>query len=103
MTLNEIREDLRDIRYYYSRKEFLEANADLAESKIKKKVEKYNRAIRNAPPKLLDIYLNLYRKGYTQEATAAILGYSPQYINLLNNNLLIYLCGALNNSEKSSD
>ena len=103
MTLNEIREDLRNIRYYYSRKEFLEANADLAESKIKEKIEKYNRAIRNAPPKLLDIYLNLYTKGYTQEATAAILGYSPQYINLLNNNLLIYLCGALNNSEKSSD
>lgn len=97
MTLNEIREDLRNIRYYYSRKEFLEANADLAESKIKERIEQYNRAIRNAPPKLLDIYLNLYMKGYTQEATAAILGYSSQYINLLNNNLLIYLCGALSN------
>ena len=56
---------------------------------IRRRAEKYNAAMENAPPKLLDIYLNLYTKGYTQEATAAILGYSPQYINLLNNNLLM--------------
>ena len=105
MTLNEIREDLRDIRYYYSRKDFLENGAKEISvvNSIKRRAEKYNAAMENAPPKLLDIYLNLYTKGYTQEATAAILGYSPQYINFLNNNLLIYLCGALSNSEKGSD
>ena len=99
MTLNEIREDLRDIRYYYSRKDYLEGGSKeiSLNNKIREKISKYNTAMENAPPKLLDVYLNLYINNLTQDALAATLNYSPQYINLLNNNLLMYLCGALNN------
>ena len=47
MTLNEIREDLRDIRYYYSRKDFLENGAKEISvvNGIKRRAEKYNAAM----------------------------------------------------------
>ena len=83
-----VRKDLRDIRYYYSRKAELDnAAKELGALPVKRIVEKYNYAIREAPLKLFDLYASLYIRGQTQEAVAMQLCYSPQYIRKLVNEL----------------
>ena len=55
MTLNEIREDLKDIRYYYSRKHLFDSVvSEIGYNSIQLKLQKYNEAVREAPPKLFD-------------------------------------------------
>ena len=70
--LDKIRSDLKEIRYYYSRKAM-------------------NEAVKTAPPRLYDMYMMLYVKGYTQEALSAELNYTPVYIQMLNKQLLLFL------------
>lgn len=51
MKTAKIREDLKDIRYYYSRKAMFEkASASVGENSILKKINNYNALIRLAPP-----------------------------------------------------
>lgn len=86
-----VRKDLRDIRYYYSRKTELDAAAkELGALTVKRTAEKYNCAIREAPLILYDLYSCLYIRGQTQEAVAIELGYTPQYIRKLVNRLFTY-------------
>lgn len=92
LTLDKIREDLKEIRYYYSRKElFDEHSGCIAPNAILEKVRKYNAAVRNAAPKLYDVYICLYVKNYTQEGMGDELGYTLQHINVLNKRLLLFL------------
>lgn len=91
-TLTEIREDLKEIRYYYSRKKmFDEASKVVGKSNVIEKVERYSEAIRDAEPRFYDLYINLYVKGYTQEGFAAEMNYSPDYIQILNKKLVLFL------------
>lgn len=86
-----VKSDLRDIRYYYSRKAELDIAAkELGSLPVKRTAEKYNCAIREAPLILYDIYSCLYIRGQTQEAVAIELGYTPQYIRKLVNRLFTY-------------
>ena len=74
--LDKIRSDLKEIRYYYSRKAmFDECKNIVIGSSIMEKVRRYNEAV----------------KGYTQEGTAAELNYTPVYIQMLNKKLLLFL------------
>ena len=83
-----VRKDLRDIRYYYSRKAQLDDAAKaLGSLPVRRTVEKYNCAVREAPLRLYDLYASLYIRGQTQEAVALELCYSPQYIRKLVNEL----------------
>ena len=92
LTLNKIREDLKEIRYYYSRKAmFDECKNIVIGSSIMEKVRRYNEAVKTAPPRLYDTYMMLYVKGYTQEALSAELNYTPVYIQMLNKQLLLFL------------
>lgn len=92
-----VRNDLRDIRYYYLRKKQLEdAACSLGALPIKRKVEKYNCAIRKAPVKLFDLYACLYVRGQTQEAVSIELGYTPQYVRKLIGELNSYLSKNVN-------
>lgn len=105
LTLDKIREDLKEIRYYYSRKElFDEHSGCIAPSAILEKVRKYNDAVKNAEAKLYDVYVCLYVKNYTQEGMGNELGYTLQHINALNKRLLLFLQKELkdevNNNEK---
>ena len=84
----QVRADLREIRYYYSRKEQLEdASHSIGSLPIKRLLEKYNCVIREAPLRLYDLYACLYLRGQTQKAIALELGYTPQYIRKLINEL----------------
>lgn len=91
-SLNEIREDLKEIRYYYSRKKmFDEASRLVGANSVMQKVNRYSDAVQGAEPRLYDMYINLYVKGFTQEGLAAEMNYSPDYIHLLNKRLILFL------------
>lgn len=92
MTLNEIREDLREIRYYFTHKAaFDNAVKLIGTNAVVEKVERYNKIFQNAPARMYDLYLGLYVNGYTQEAYAEEAGYCPQHIQELNKQLVLYL------------
>lgn len=92
ITLNEIRNDLKDIRYYYARKKmFDEAFASIVENEIIIKVKRYNDAVMSASPRLYDLYISLYVKNHTQESLSNELCYTPEYIQMLNKKLLKFL------------
>jgi len=90
--LSNIRTDLKDIRYYYSRKKsFDEALTYTCKNEILEKIDKYNEIIKSASPKLFDLYFSLYIKNNTQESLSNELGYTPEYIQMLNKKLLKFL------------
>ncbi|MBR1890414.1 MAG: hypothetical protein IJ817_01850 [Clostridia bacterium] len=92
MTLNEIREDLKNIKYYYSRKKvFEEAFQATGRSDVLDKVAEYNEIIRSAPARMYDLYVSLYIKNHTQESLSNELGYTPEYIQMLNKKLLKFI------------
>jgi hypothetical protein len=97
MTLAEIRKDLKEIRYYYSRKELLDkAFNEVGTNSVLNKVRKYNAAVNTAPPRLYDLYISLYVNNSTQENLAADLNYTPEYIQMQNKKLLLFLQSELN-------
>ncbi|MDE6473625.1 MAG: hypothetical protein K2L70_00800 [Clostridia bacterium] len=93
LTIAIIREDLKDIRYYYLRKAtFDEARSFTGRmNEILDKVNMYNEAMQKASPRLYDLYYSLYIKNHTQESLSEELGYTPQYVQRLNKRLLKYL------------
>lgn len=92
MTLEQIRNDLKDIRYYHSRKELLDKAIQLSgQSEILKKIDLYNTAMQSASPKLLDVYYSLYFKNHTQESLSDELGFTVDYIYKMNKQLLKFL------------
>ena len=92
ITLQQIRADLREIRYYYLNKARMdEAFQTTGRNEIMDLVEKYHKAIKMAPIKLYDLYAGLYIKGYTQEAYSIVVNYTPEYIQMLHKQLLQFL------------
>mgnify|MGYP001084173082 FL=1 len=91
--LAEIRNDLKDIKYYYSRKSTFDEASDYLgiPNNIIVKVKIYNEAMQDAPPKLYDIYYSLYVKNYTQESLADKLGFTLDYIQKANAELIRYI------------
>ena len=97
MTLKEIREDLQEIRYYFTHKAAFDGAVKIiGTNAVVEKVERYNEIFRNAPARMYDLYLGLYVNGYTQEAYAAEAGYCPQHIQELNKQLVLYLQKVMN-------
>lgn len=95
--IENIRKDLKDIRYYYSyRNDILNAVEFCGESKFTDKVKLYNRIISHAPINLYHLYYNLYISGYTQEALSNKLCYSLEYVSRLNSKLLLFFMEELN-------
>ena len=85
LSLAEIREDLKDIKYYYSRKEVFEKVSDkVGKNSIIEKITKYNNVVCKASPRLYDIYVSLYLENHTQETLSDKLGYSFEYVSKLN-------------------
>ena len=102
MSINQIREDLKEIRYYYARKEMFDSAISVVGlSAILDKAEKYNTAVRQAPARLYDLYVSLYIRNNTQEGFSIDVGYTPEYINLLHSKLLRFFQSYFNEKEKS--
>ena len=92
LPLDKIRADLKEIRYYYERKEVFEsAIGGIGLNEVLNKVKRYNLAVQSAPPRLYDLYISLYIKNYTQEGLSIELGYTPEHIRRLNKRLLLFL------------
>ena len=99
-TLNEIREDLRNIRYYYSRKKVIdEGFENTGVNSFVDTVELYNNIMKQAKPRFYDLYVSLYVKNNTQESLADELCYTPEYVQMLNKKLLKFLQESLNKEE----
>lgn len=101
-TLIKIKEDLKDIRYYFANIEHFEnISYQVASSSVIMKVKIYNEAIKNAPAQLYDLFVSLYTKNNTHASLAKYWGYSEGHIKYLNNNLCKYLLCVLNEISKS--
>ena len=89
MTIQEIRQDLMDVRYYYANKALMEKYVqDTGCPMFMEKVNKYNQAITFAEPKLYCLYVSLYFENNTQESLAAKWGYSTDNIQYMHDKLL---------------
>lgn len=88
MTMQEIKSDLREIQYYYAHaKEFESAVKIVGQNRIAEKIERYNATVRNAPPRLYDVYLSLYVYYNTQIVAADDMDCSVAHVKRLNRQL----------------
>lgn len=92
LTLQEIRNDLKDIRYYYGMKEMFDKSADTIKPlAIIEKVNRYNRAMENAPARMLALYLALYVYNNSQVVVADDWQLTKEHIRNQNRKLLEFL------------
>lgn len=92
MTIEQVRKDLREIRYYYSRKKELDYALDTVEnSAIQSLLEKYNKVMKLAGIRLYSVYVDLYINNMTQSGMAASENLCLGYVKQLHRNLLDFL------------
>jgi len=92
MTIEQVKTDLREIRYYYAKQKDLDGAARcVGTSSIKEKVERYNEAVRKAPVKLYDVYVSLYVNNNTQLVLSFDWDCSSEYVKRLNRQLCRFL------------
>lgn len=101
MTLNEIRQQLKTIRLYYTSKARFSAAFDTLPHSVTELAATYAATITTAPLDLYLIYYELCVKGLTQEAAAVDLNYSTEYIRQKNKRLLLFLQSKFNGKEAS--
>ena len=100
MTIEQIKKDLIEIRYYYSKqRDFDSAAKTVGQCSIIEKVERYNNAVRKAPAQLYDIYAALYVYNNTQLAVSLDWDCSLDCIKRANSKLCNFLLEALNSAE----
>lgn len=92
MTLSEIRNDLKQIRYYYyTNKEDLErCMKETGNVVFLKLVEKYNSAITTADIRLYNLYVSLYMDSHTQDSLAKKWGYTTEHVQRMHKKLLLF-------------
>lgn len=92
ISLKQIRQDLRDIRYYYSKQKMFDGLVNsLGQNDIVERAAIYNKAMQKAPIKLYDVYISLYINNNTQETLAFDWGVCCEYIRKLNKSLCEFL------------
>lgn len=102
ITREQIRTNLKDIRYYYSHREFFDmAKAEIGRHCIVDMAEEYNRTMCMGDPKLYELYYYLYVKCNTQETTAMEMNCCFDYINKNTTKIIDYLFSELNKKVKS--
>jgi len=85
----QIRNDLKDIKYYYARKNFIDKSSEIiGRNEVYEKVEKYNKMICLAPMRMYDLYVSLYKENNTHESLAESICYSVDYVAKLNQQLV---------------
>ena len=100
----DVKRKLKEIRYYYARRKSMEmASEDVGENDIVKLIQKYNGIIKEASPRLYDLYVSLYVKNNTQISMAETMGYTRNYINQLNKDLVLFIVKKLNEGEKENE
>lgn len=88
MTIEEIRQDLKDIRYYYEMSDLFKNGAKIIPPiAVLEKVAKYNKVVESAPVKLYILYVSLYINNNSQVTLADDWGLTADYIKKLNTKL----------------
>ena len=100
MTLNEIRQQLKTIRLYYTNKARFSAAFNALPHKASELAEKYAAIVSTAPLDLYLVYYELYVKGLTQEAAAEEMNFCTEYIRQKNKRLLLFLQRKFNGEVK---
>ncbi len=96
MSIEQVKSELREVRYYFSRKANMDAlSKDAGTSRSKALAEKYVNAIRSAPARLYDLFGCLYIQNKTQEAVAAELCHSEEHIRRLIRELINYFANKI--------
>lgn len=102
MELEKIREELKNIRYYYSRRDVFEkASVSVGKNTTLDIIQKYNDVICSAPPRLYDLYVSLYLQNNTQESLADKFGYTAEHISRLNRQLVKFLQSKFEKKEEN--
>ncbi len=97
VTSEQIKDELKEIRYYMSRKAVFDKSAEsVGKSCIEKRMALYNRYICDASPRLYDIYVSLYLDNNSQESLAEKTGYSIVHIWRLNSRLIKFFQQKMN-------
>ena len=97
ISLDLIKNELEDIKYYYSRKDmFDKAFNSVGKNEILQTVEKYNAIICSAPQKVYELYVTLYIECCTYEAAAEALCYSVNYVYKTHKKILDFFFNAMN-------
>jgi hypothetical protein len=91
VTRKQVKEDLKEIRYYYSKQKQFESAKCVVESAVVEKVNRYNQAIKNAPARLYDLYISVYTQNNTLYAMTYEWDFCYEYIKDINNQLCDYL------------
>lgn len=100
MTIEQVRADLKEIRYYYAKRKDLDSAArTVGKSRIAEKAERYNQAVRDAPVKLYDVYVSLYINNNTQLVLSFDWDCSVEYVKRLNRQLCQFLKNQLEGGE----
>lgn len=87
-TIEKVREELKEIRHYFANiKDFERVSLVIGKPSALEMVERYNRHIKNAPIKLLNLYVCLYMDNNSQETVSIDWGYSVGHIKVLNKKL----------------
>lgn len=96
-TIADIKTDIKDIRYYYSkRKDFDNASKTFVESAVIKKAEIYSNVIKTAPAKLYDLYVAFVVNNNSQVIVAEDWGFCVEYIKNLCRKMYAYLLAEMN-------
>lgn len=91
MLSEQVKIELREVRYYFSRKANMDAlSKNAGDSSAKALADKYVNAIRPAPARLYDLFGCLYIQNKTQDAVASELCYSEEHIRRLIRELINY-------------
>lgn len=98
--VKQIKNDLKDIQYYYANKEAFDIGAkEIGSNYVITLAEKYNKIIRNAPPKLYDLYVRMYLMNKAQETVGIETNFSWQTIALNCKKLMSFLVEELTKQE----
>lgn len=91
MTIDQVREELKDVKVFYSRRDFIDnfVNNNVI-ARIKENVQKYDTLILCAPEKLFNVYVALYREGYSQFSYSIQRSCTERYVQILHKELLEY-------------
>lgn len=98
MTIQQIKEDLLNVRMFYYEKEFyLRWVRRGFKTNLIKLVEKYDKAMEYAPAHLLRVYIGIYCEWRTRAELADEMGLCERTIQVRKNELFEYLRETLTN------
>lgn len=92
MTVNDVKKDLKEIKYYYDHKSMFDRAMETSvKTEVMRKVQLYNKYMSKAEARLFGLYVALYVENNTQQKIATNWGLSEGYIRKLNRQLCEYL------------